>query len=100
MPKLIGLYVTSCLIGLALAAVFVAMLLWFDVGQLRGLVLGSDAGALAVVMLVVMNGIVFAGVQFAISVMALAEAEGPSDRAGKGLQPAAIASVAGKRRRG
>lgn len=97
MPKLIRLYVTSCLIGLVLAGVFVATLLWFDVGHLRGLVLGSEAGPLAVVMLVVMNGIVFAGVQFAIAVMSLAE-DGPSGGAGRGLRPIPV-PVEKRRRR-
>ena len=100
MPKLIRLYITSCLIGFALAAVFAAMLMWFDVGHLRGLVLMSDEGVLAVVMLVVMNGIVFAGVQFAISVMALAQDDGPSGGEGEGMRIIPVAVPGGRRRRG
>lgn len=98
MPKLIRLYVTSCLIGFALAGLFVAMLLWFDVANLRGLVFSSDVGVLAVIMLVVMNGIVFAGVQFAISVMSLAEDDTGSGGSHEGMQP--IRVPADRTRRG
>ncbi|MGH1355489.1 MAG: hypothetical protein ACRBBS_10465 [Thalassovita sp.] len=71
MPKLIRLYITHVLIGFAIAAAFVAMLLYFNVGNLWHLVTHSDQGILAVVILWFANGIVFAGVQFAIAVMRL-----------------------------
>ncbi|MEY4983813.1 MAG: hypothetical protein RIR62_2079 [Pseudomonadota bacterium] len=73
MPKLIRLYIQSVAIGFALSAIFVAMLVWFDVGGLNGLVLGSNMGWVAAAMLVVSNGIIFAGAQFGIRVMMLAE---------------------------
>lgn len=73
MPKLIRLYITSVLIGFALAAAFVVLLLGLDVAGLRHLVLGTEMGWLGGVMLVAFNGIVFAGVQFGIAVMRLAE---------------------------
>ena len=72
MPKLVRLYIVSVAIGFAIAVAFVAGLLWLDVAGLRGLVLGSQSGWLAGLMLVVFNGIVFAGVQFGYAVMALA----------------------------
>ncbi|SEQ89616.1 hypothetical protein [Thalassovita taeanensis] len=71
MPKLIRLYITQVLIGFGISAAFVAMLLWFNVANLWHLVSHSDAGVLAVVILWFANGIVFAGVQFAIAVMRL-----------------------------
>ncbi|WP_297768462.1 hypothetical protein [uncultured Roseovarius sp.] len=71
MPKLIRLYITNVAIGFGIAAAFVGMLLWFDVANLWHLVTHSDKGLLAVVILWVANGIVFAGVQFAIAVMRL-----------------------------
>jgi hypothetical protein len=73
MPPLIRLYITQVAWGFVLAAVLVALLLWQDVGHLRRLVAGSDQGWLALLMLWVFNGIVFAGVQFAIAVMGMAE---------------------------
>jgi hypothetical protein len=73
MPKLIRLYITNVLIGLAIAAAFVAMLLYFNLGNLWHLVTHSDQGVLAVGILWFANGIVFAGVQFAIAVMRLKE---------------------------
>jgi hypothetical protein len=69
MPRLIKLYITQVAIGFGIAAVFVALLLWFDIANLWHLVSHSSDGPLAVLILWFANGIVFAGVQFAISVM-------------------------------
>jgi len=73
MPRLIRLYILSISIGFALSAVFLALLVWADVGGLRHLVLETPSGSIAAIMLFVMNGIIFAGVQFGIAVMALAD---------------------------
>ena len=73
MPKLIRLYITSVAIGFALSAVFLGLLVWQDIAGLGHLVLRTASGGIAAVMLFVMNGIIFAGVQFAIAVMRLAE---------------------------
>lgn len=78
MPKLIRLYIQSVAIGFALSAVFVAALIWQDVMGVGHLILGSSSGWIAAAMLVVFNGIVFAGVQFGLRVMLMAEDdEGP-----------------------
>ena len=67
MPHLIQLYIRQVIIGYAISAVFVALLLGFNVVNLWGLVSGSSIGWLAVLMLWFFNGIVFAGVQFALA---------------------------------
>jgi hypothetical protein len=77
MPRIVRFYIRHVLIGFAAAAVFVVLVLWFDVGGLWRLISGSPDGLLAAVLLFVFNGIVFAGVQFGIAVMALGEAETP-----------------------
>lgn len=69
MPKLIRLYITQVAIGFGIAGVFVALLLWFNIANLWYLVSHTSDGLLAVLILWVANGIVFAGVQFGISVM-------------------------------
>ncbi|GAB4307860.1 MAG: hypothetical protein Kow0058_19370 [Roseovarius sp.] len=69
MPKLVRLYIRHCAIGFAIAALFVAMLLAFDVAGLRHLILNSDKGVVALLVLWISNGVIFAGVQFAIAVM-------------------------------
>lgn len=69
MPKLIRMYIINVAIGFAIAAAFVAMLLWFNIANLWHLVTHSDKGLLAVLLLWVSNGIIFAGVQFGIAVM-------------------------------
>lgn len=78
MPKLIRLYIVNVAIGFALALAFVSALVWLDVGGLKHLVTETEMGWLAFMMMVVFNGIVFAGVQFGYAVMSLAEPdEGP-----------------------
>ena len=79
MPKLIKLYITSVAFGFGLSAAFLVLLLWQDIAGIRHLIFSSDLGYVAAAMMFVMNGVVFAGVQFAIAVMRLAEdPEGPS----------------------
>lgn len=69
MPELVRLYLRQTAIGFVLSALFVSALIAGDIAGLRHLVLTSDAAPLAIAMLFVANGIVFAGVQFAIAVM-------------------------------
>ncbi len=76
MPKLIRLYIVNIAIGVALAVAFTAMLIALDVGHLRHLVLADRMGWVAVLMLVAFHSVLFAGVQFAIAVMSLAEDDG------------------------
>jgi hypothetical protein len=75
MPKLIRLYIVNSAIGFAVALAFVVGLVALDVANLRHLILGTPMGWLAGLMMVMANGVVFAGVQFAIAVMRLAEPE-------------------------
>ena len=79
MPKLVRLYIAQVLAGFGLSAVFVTLLIGFDVAGLRHLVLGTDMGWLGGVMLVAFHGIVFAGVQFGISIMRMAEDGDPDE---------------------
>lgn len=97
MPKLVGLYIHQCAIGFALSAIFVGAMLWLDIGGLAHLILASDAAVLAVVMLWVMNGIVFAGVQFAWAIMSMAERD-ETPRGGKRLVLEPVPVRAEKRR--
>ena len=73
MPKLVRLYIQSVAIGFGLAAAFAGVMIWQDVMGVGRLILGSDMGLVALAMLVVFNGIVFAGVQFGLRVMMMAE---------------------------
>ncbi len=77
MPELVRLYIRNVLFGAALSAAFVGMLLWFNIANLWHLVSHSDVGYIAVGLLFVFNAIVFAGVQFGISVMRMAEDDTP-----------------------
>lgn len=73
MPQLIRLYISQVAIGFAIAAFVVSTLLFYDVANLRHLVMQSDRGFMAVILLWVFNGIVFGSVQFAIRIMFMAE---------------------------
>lgn len=75
MPELVRLYIRQVLIGWGIAALFVAGLIGFNVAGLRHLVLETRDGWIAGVMLLISNGVVFAGVQFGITIMAMAEDE-------------------------
>ncbi|MCK0138446.1 hypothetical protein [Aliiroseovarius sp. F47248L] len=77
MPKLVRLYIKQVLIGFVLSATFVALLLYTNVGNLWHLVSTSDIGWIAVLMLFIFNGIVFAGVQFAIVIMRMEHDDSP-----------------------
>lgn len=76
MPPIARFYLRHTLIGFAAAALFVAALLWLNVANLAHLIFTSDIWALALFMLWFFNGIVFAGVQFGIAVMAMAQTPG------------------------
>jgi hypothetical protein len=82
MPDLVRLYIRHTIIGFVIAAVFVALLLWFNVVNLWHLVTHTDGGFLAVFLLFMFNGIVFSGVQFGIAVMSMAEKEEKTPRGG------------------
>lgn len=73
MPKLIRLYITQVAWGFVISAVFVGVLLALNVANLRHLITSSEIGFIALVMIWFMNGIVFAGVQFAYKIMSMAE---------------------------
>ncbi len=75
MPKLIRLYITQVLIGFAISAAFVALLLWLNVANLYHLVTHTSGGLIALFALWFLNGIVFAGVQFGISIMRMAQSD-------------------------
>lgn len=93
MPELVRLYIRQCLIGLLLAVVFTTLLLVLNVVNLWHLVTHTQGGWLAVLMLVVFNTIVFAGVQFGIAVMRMAEDDtGPGAGKRERANPARLPS--------
>ncbi|SHJ40891.1 hypothetical protein SAMN05444000_10885 [Shimia gijangensis] len=77
MPKLVRLYIRQVLTGFGLSAIFVGLLLWMNVANLWHLVNATSGGVVAVVMLFIFNGIVFAGVQFSIVIMRMAGDDRP-----------------------
>lgn len=85
MPKLVRLYISQVLIGFGISAAFVAVLLWFNVANLYHLVTQTSGGTVALIALWVLNGIVFAGVQFGIAIMRMAE---DNDSSGGGKRDA------------
>ncbi|WP_068116618.1 hypothetical protein [Tropicimonas marinistellae] len=80
MPELVRLYIRQVAIGFLLSAAFVALLFGLNVANLWHLVTHSSGGWIAALMLFVFNGIVFAGVQFGISVMRMHEDDDDTGR--------------------
>lgn len=92
MPQLVRLYIRSVAIGFAVSGLFTLGLVWLDVAGIGHLILGSDIGLVAAVMMVVFNGIVFSAVQFAFRIMAMAEDDsGP--RGGHGAREPVLVPV-------
>jgi hypothetical protein len=79
MPRVFRLYLASAAIGFCVAAVFVGLVIAFNVANLRHLIFTSDIGVMATVAFWVLNGIVFSGVQFGFSVMQLAGTHAADD---------------------
>lgn len=90
MPKLIRLYIRQAIYGFGLSAIFVAAILYTNVGNLWHLILGSPMGWVAVVMLFMFHGVVFGGVQFAIAVMRMEKSE---DDANNGTRAPATTGI-------
>jgi hypothetical protein len=92
MPDLIRLYIRQVVIGFAISAVVLAGILWFDIAGLGRLILNSDVGLMAAFLLWVFNGIVFAGVQFALAIMGMADDDDDDDEGGHRAEvPLAVA---------
>jgi len=96
-PDLMRLYLRHCAIGFVLSAIFVGLILWFDIVGLRGLVMGSDIGWLAVLLLWFFNGTVFGSVQFAIVIMSQADDDEDGPRRGI-MMPVHVAAQQPSRR--
>lgn len=79
MPHLVRLYIRQVAIGFGLSAGFVAALLYLNVVNLWHLVSHVQGGWIAVAMLWIFNGIVFAGVQFALSLPSGHGEDGPKN---------------------
>ena len=101
MPKLVRLYIQSIVVGLALSVLFLGALVWLDIGGLGGLILGSSTGLVAAAMLIVCNGIIFAGAQFAYVIMGMADhGDGPRGGRALRLQPVRVPAEARKTQSG
>lgn len=98
MPALVRLYIRHVAIGFVLGLCFTGLLLWINVANLWHLVRATEEGWLAVIMLVVFNGIVFSGVQFGIAVMRLAEDDDDGGKP-KRVPAAPVAAAVPARRR-
>ena len=83
LPQLVRLYMRQVLIGFALSAAFVGLLLGVNVANLRTLMLTTQGGYIAGFLLFFFNGLVFAGVQFGISIMRMAQPDHNGPRGGR-----------------
>ena len=97
MPKLVRLYIKSCVIGFALAVGFVVALVVMDIAGLQRLILSADMGWVAALMMVAFNGVVFSGIQFSIAIMLMAEDDHAPPRGGR-MIPIRVEAFARSRR--
>ncbi|WP_413867868.1 hypothetical protein [Albidovulum sp.] len=95
MPQLVRLYIRNVLTGFGLSAAFVGALLWFNVANLWHLISTSPQGWIAALMLFFFNGVVFAGVQFAIVIMRMDDSGGSGGRGRKVPVATNIPALAG-----
>lgn len=75
MPRLVRLYIRECLLGFAWAIIFSVALVVLNVANLGHLVTEVDGGWLAFALLCFFNGIVFAGVQFGLTIMRMSDGD-------------------------
>ncbi|WP_322895137.1 MULTISPECIES: hypothetical protein [unclassified Yoonia] len=96
-PNLMQLYLRHCAVGFLAAAVFVAMLLFYDIAQLGSLVMNSDIGWLAVLLLWFFHGTIFGAVQFAVSIMLDAQDDDNDDYRGGRMIPIRVPAQSRRR---
>ncbi len=68
-PPLVRFLVKNAAIGFAMAVVFVAAMLYFNVGNLMAIIVQSDVGLFAIVLMTLMIGLTFASLQMGFAVM-------------------------------
>ena len=76
MSDLLKFLLRHAIFGLAIAVLVVAGILALDIAGLRGLMLGSDAGILALFMLTFFMGLTFSSAQIAFAVLLLTKTGG------------------------
>lgn len=69
MPDLIKLLLRNAALGFLIAAIFVGVLLWTDIGGVGTLVANSDMALVAVFMLTFFVGLTFGSIQMGIAIM-------------------------------
>ena len=77
---ILGFVIKHTAFGFGLSAIFVTVLVWTDVAQLRTLFAASPVGWLAAFLLFFFTGLTFASVQLGIAIMQLGREQGGSSR--------------------
>lgn len=83
MPILVRFFICHALVGMGIAALFVAAILGFDVGHIASMARDSSSGPLAILLLFVFSTITFASIQISMAVMLLPR-DGDEGRGGGG----------------
>jgi len=69
MPRVVKDVLKSAIVGFAAAAVFVGLIMYFDLSGIRGLTLSSNAPIAVIALLYVFIGLTFSSVQAAVTIM-------------------------------
>ena len=80
MSDLLKFMLRHAAVGMAIAVLVVAGIVALDVAGLRGLMLGSEAGLLALFMLTFFMGLTFSSAQIAFAVLMLTKSGGGGGR--------------------
>lgn len=71
LPSLVRLFIVNGLLGFGISAIFVALLMWFDVMNLRHLVWNTADGPFALFVVWMLNGLLFGAIQIGYVVMTI-----------------------------
>lgn len=71
LPRLVRLVIVNWLLGFVVAAVFTGLVIGFDLAGIGHLVMNVEGGWIGALLFFFLNGIVFAGVQVGVVVMAM-----------------------------
>lgn len=88
MPYLVRFLIRHAVIGVGVAALFVAALVAFDVARLGTLFASSGDGMLAVAVLTMALGVTFGSVQMGFAVMLMSDRDDPPS--GRRIRPARL----------
>ncbi len=82
LPLLVRLYIFHCMIGFAISGIFTFCVIHYDVAGIGRMAMAVEGGWIGMLAFFILNGTLFAGVQFAVMIMSM-DYDGQGPRRGK-----------------